>query len=55
MTMLFLQLKLQKVQKILNVTEKGYGKRTSAEDFNVQYRGGKGVKNTSADRKKQDF
>ena len=30
--------------KILNVTEKGYGKKTNIEDFNTQYRGGKGVK-----------
>ena len=30
--------------KVLNVTEKGYGKKTNVEDFNVQYRGGKGVK-----------
>ena len=29
---------------MLNVTEKGYGKKTNVEDFNVQYRGGKGVK-----------
>ena len=36
--------KIAEGAKILNVTEKGYGKRTSAEDFNVQYRGGKGVK-----------
>jgi len=30
--------------KLLNVTEKGYGKRTDEANFNIQYRGGKGVK-----------
>lgn len=30
--------------KVLNVTENGYGKTTPASDFNVQGRGGKGVK-----------
>lgn len=29
---------------MLNVTEKGYGKRTDTSHFNLQYRGGKGVK-----------
>lgn len=33
-----------KEDKLLNVTENGYGKRTDAEAFNVQHRGGKGVK-----------
>ena len=33
-----------KDDKLLNVTENGYGKRTDAEAFNVQHRGGKGVK-----------
>ena len=31
-------------QKILTVTENGYGKRTSVEDFRLTRRGGKGVK-----------
>ncbi|MDD3393527.1 MAG: DNA gyrase subunit A [Anaerotignum sp.] len=30
--------------KLLNVTEKGYGKRTETDAFTVQYRGGKGLK-----------
>lgn len=30
--------------KVLNVTEKGYGKQTPVEEFNVQHRGGMGVK-----------
>ncbi|MDO4531847.1 MAG: DNA gyrase C-terminal beta-propeller domain-containing protein, partial [Bacillota bacterium] len=30
--------------QILNVTEKGFGKRTELEHFNLQYRGGKGLK-----------
>ncbi len=30
--------------KLLNVTERGYGKRTDEANFNIQYRGGKGVK-----------
>ncbi|MGN0133252.1 MAG: DNA gyrase C-terminal beta-propeller domain-containing protein, partial [Anaerotignum sp.] len=30
--------------QILNVTEKGFGKRTNVEQFNLQYRGGKGLK-----------
>ncbi len=30
--------------QILNVTEKGYGKRTQLDEFNLQYRGGKGLK-----------
>ena len=29
---------------VLNVTEKGYGKRTNADEFKVQLRGGTGVK-----------
>lgn len=35
---------IEETDKILNVTENGYGKRTEASNFNVQYRGGKGVK-----------
>lgn len=35
---------VEETDKILNVTENGYGKRTEASHFNVQYRGGKGVK-----------
>lgn len=30
--------------KVLNVTEKGFGKQTLPEEFKVQYRGGMGVK-----------
>ncbi|MDY0276467.1 MAG: DNA gyrase subunit A [Acholeplasma sp.] len=32
------------LDEILVVTEKGYGKRTTAEDYRVQNRGGKGIK-----------
>ena len=37
-------LKVDPNGKILNVTEKGFGKQTSVEQFNLQYRGGKGLK-----------
>jgi DNA gyrase subunit A len=36
--------KIAEGAKILNVTEKGYGKRTETEAFTQQYRGGKGSK-----------
>ncbi len=35
---------IEENDKLLNVTENGYGKRTEESAFNVQYRGGKGVK-----------
>ena len=35
---------LSPTAQILNVTEKGYGKRTEVEKFNLQRRGGKGLK-----------
>lgn len=37
-------LKVDPEGQILNVTENGYGKQTPAEQFNLQYRGGKGLK-----------
>lgn len=36
--------KIAENANILNVTEKGYGKRTETDAFTVQYRGGKGLK-----------
>jgi DNA gyrase subunit A len=33
----------ESVKTILTVTEKGYGKRSSAEDYRIQKRGGKGI------------
>ena len=36
--------KLAENIQLLNVTEKGFGKRTDVEAFTVQYRGGKGLK-----------
>lgn len=30
--------------QLLNVTENGYGKRTTTDKFNLQHRGGKGLK-----------
>lgn len=36
--------KIMENAKILNVTEKGFGKRTETDAFTVQYRGGKGLK-----------
>ena len=36
--------KVQPGCKILNVAEKGFGKQTPVEQFNLQYRGGKGLK-----------
>ena len=35
---------LSPTSQMLNVTEKGYGKRTEVEKFNLQHRGGKGLK-----------
>jgi len=37
-------LKVDPNGQILNVTEKGFGKQTPVEQFNLQYRGGKGLK-----------
>ena len=37
-------LKVDPNGQILNVTEKGFGKQTTTEQFNLQYRGGKGLK-----------
>ncbi|MBQ7757928.1 DNA gyrase subunit A [Anaerotignum sp.] len=37
-------LKVDPDGQILNVTEKGFGKQTPVEQFNLQYRGGKGLK-----------
>lgn len=37
-------LKIDPNGQILNVTENGYGKQTAVEQFNLQYRGGKGLK-----------
>ena len=37
-------LKVDPKGQILNVTEKGFGKQTTVEQFNLQYRGGKGLK-----------
>ena len=39
-----------KEDKLLNVTENGYGKRTDAEAFNVQHERRKGRKNTPDNR-----
>ncbi len=36
--------KIMENAEILNVTEKGFGKRTETDAFTVQYRGGKGLK-----------
>ncbi len=36
--------KLMEDTQLLNVTEKGFGKRTETDAFTVQYRGGKGLK-----------
>ena len=35
---------MEEGDRLLNVTENGYGKRTAEDAFNVQRRGGKGVK-----------
>ena len=51
-------IKMSPTAKVLNVTEKGFGKQTLPEEFKVQYRGGMGVKihqltekNRTADRR----
>lgn len=36
--------KIEEDMQILNITEKGYGKRTTTDAFTLQYRGGKGMK-----------
>ncbi len=36
--------KLSPTAQVLNVTEKGYGKKTEVDKFTLQYRGGKGLK-----------
>jgi DNA gyrase subunit A len=38
-------------QKVLTLTERGYGKRTSPEEYRVTNRGGKGVRNVQVTEK----
>ncbi|WKB35878.1 DNA gyrase C-terminal beta-propeller domain-containing protein [Terrilactibacillus sp. S3-3] len=38
---------------VLIVTEKGFGKRTAAEEYRIQTRGGKGLKTCNITEKKK--
>ena len=42
---------LEEDQDVLVVTKKGYGKRTSAEEYRVVHRGGKGVRTCNVQEK----